>query len=394
MRASVRAVADLVPGELEAWRDLAVRALQPNPMFEPECLVPAARHLAGNDDVSLVVAEAEEDGRWHGCVPVRRAPSWRALRRPVLTTAVRRMIYDGTPLVDAGRSPEALACLVGGLRVASRAGQPGVAVLEWVDDGPVVPGLRRAARSAGAVLRVYESWERPVVLRRRSLRADERRSGKFLRNVRRLRRRLAAREGGPVQLTDRSRTAGAVDVLLSLESSGYKGAAGLAVGAVPGEREWFVAMCDGFRRQGRLHLYTLDVGRRVVAAQLLLRGDRGFFSLKTAYDERFAPYSPGIQLHLDVMERAGEATDAEWIDTCTYPGNETLLRLYPDRRSVASVVVATGGVTDRSVLRAVTAARTALGRNRRTSGRITGRALSSAAPAGRSATAAVATAVR
>jgi CelD/BcsL family acetyltransferase involved in cellulose biosynthesis len=392
MRASIRAVVDLAPGDLEAWRDLAARAFQPNPMFEPECLVPAARHLVGSDDVFVVVAE--EDGSWMGCVPVRRAASWRAVRRPVLTTAVRRMIYDGTPLVDARRSAEALACLLGGLQGAARTGEPGVAVLEWVDDGPVALDLGRAARSAGAVLRVYESWERPMVLRRDSVGLTGAHSAKFLRNLRRLRRRLATAEGGVVQLTDRSATKSAVDVLLSLESSGYKGAAGVAVGAVPGEREWFVAMCDGFREQGRLHLSTLDVGGRVVAAQLLVRGDGGFFSLKTAYDERVGPYSPGIQLHLDVMEHIRQATDAQWIDTCTYPGNETLLRLYPDRRSVASMVVATGGVTDRSVLRAVTAARRALGRNRRAAGRTTGMVANHAAPAGRSAMAAVATAVR
>jgi CelD/BcsL family acetyltransferase involved in cellulose biosynthesis len=392
MRASIRAVVDLAPGDLEAWRDLAARASQPNPMFEPECLVPAARHLAGSEDVSLVVAE--EDGSWLGCVPVRPAASWRAMRRPVLTTTVRRMIYDGTPLVDAGRSPEALACLVGGLQGAARAGRPGLTVLEWVDDGPVALDLERAARSAGAVSRVYESWERPMVLWRDPPPVDEAHSGKFLRNLRRLRRRLAAAGGGAVQLTDRSDTKGAVELLLSLESSGYKGAAGVAVGAVAGEREWFVAMCDGFREQGRLYLSTLDVGRRVVAAQLLIRGDGGFFSLKTAYDEGFGLYSPGIQLHLDVMEHLHRTTDAQWIDTCTYPGNETLLRLYPDRRSVASIVVATGGVTDRSVLRAVTAARKALGRNRRTAGRIAGTTANHAAPAGRSATAAVATAVR
>jgi CelD/BcsL family acetyltransferase involved in cellulose biosynthesis len=391
MRSSVRTVADLGPEDLEAWRDLAARALQPNPMFEPECLVPAARHLDGSGGALVV---AEEDGAWHACVPVRRAPSWRALRRPVLTTAVRRMIYDGTPLVDADRSAEALRCLLGGMRTEARAERAGIAVLDWVDDGPVALELARAARTAGAVLRVYETWERPMARRRARLDLRSQHSRKFLYNVRRLRRQLGEAGGAPVHMTDRSDVGEAVDVLLGLEAGGYKGASGLAVDANPGERQWFSAMCDGFRGEGRLHLYTLDVGGRTVAAQLLVRGGEGLFLLKTVYDEAYGAFSPGIQLHLDVIGHVHEATGAAWIDTCTYPGNETLLRLYPDRHTVASVVVAVGGAVDRSVLRAVTAARRALGRSRRTTGRITGRAPSSAEPAGRSATATLATAVR
>lgn len=383
---------DLSPDDLAAWRDLAARSVQPNPLFEPECVVPAVQHLAGRDAVLLAVAE--EGGRWYACVPLSPAPAWRRLRRPVLTSAVRRMIYDGTPLVDAERSVESLTTLLRGLRAAARGDRPGLVVLDWVDDGPAAADLRQASRSAGTVHRSYEVWERPMVLRDRSATAGQVHSAKFLRNLRRLRRRLASAEGGEVRLTDRSATEDAVQLLLAMESGGYKGATGVAADAVPGEREWFTAMCDGFREQGRLHVYTLDAGPRVVAVNLLVRGHEGLFSLKAAYDETFADYSPGVQLHLDVIDHVLDRTDVEWIDTCTYAGNETLLRLYPDRRTVASLVVATGGVADRSALRAVTAARSALGRTRRANGRMTGSAASSAAPSGRRAVAAVATAVR
>lgn len=392
MRFALVSPGDLSAGDLAAWRDLASRAVQPNPLFEPECLVPAVRSLAGREE--LLLAVAEEGGRWYACIPLCPAPAWRRLRRPVLTSAVRRMIYDGTPLVDAERSVESLTSLLRGLRAAARGDRPGLVVLDWVDDGPAAADLQRASRSAGTVYRAYEVWERPMVLRRDQSDYRAGHSRKFLYNTRRLRRRLAADEGGEVRLTDRSATADAVQLLLAMESGGYKGENGVAVATVRGEPEWFAAMCDSFRAEGRLHLYTLDAGPRAVAAQLLVRGQQGLFLLKTVYDEAFAAYSPGVQLHLDVIDHVHGATDAEWIDTCTYAGNETLLRLYPDRHSVASLVVATGGVADRSALWAVTAARSALGRTRRTSGRITGSAASSAAPSGRRAVAAVATAVR
>lgn len=382
MRSSVRAVSTLGPADLDAWRDLAARAVQSNPLFEPECLAPAARHVDGGRDIAVAVAE--EDGTWYACVPVRPARSWRAVRRPVLTTAVRRMTYDATPLVDADRPAEALAAVLRGLRAHARAGGPGLVVLDWHDDGPALTALEEAGRAAGVVHRRYHAWERPMVHLGGELDLSTMHSGKFRYNVRRMRRRLAEAEGSPVRMTDRRDAPEAVDLLLALEAGGYKGTTGVAIDANPGERQWFSAMCHEFRRQGRLRLYTLDVGPRAVAAELLLLGQRGLFLLKTVYDEAYAEYSPGIQLHLDVVGHEHDAGEVSWIDTCTYEGNDTLLRLYPDRRAVASVVVATGGLLDRSYLRAVAAARAALGRDRASAAVIAGgaRVAAGTAPAG------------
>jgi hypothetical protein len=60
---------------------------------------------------------------------------------------------------------------------------------------------------------------------------------------------------------------------------------------------------------------------------------------KMCYDKRYARYGPGVQLQIAAMEHFHAATDANWIDTCTYRDNETLLRLYPDRRLTAGVFV-------------------------------------------------------
>jgi hypothetical protein len=75
--------------------------------------------------------------------------------------------------------------------------------------------------------------------------------------------------------------------------------------------------------------------------------------LKVAYDESQAKYTPGVQLHLEVIDQLDAMTGVEWIDPCTYAKNDTLERMFPDRRSMSAIVVATGGLADRSVLRAV-----------------------------------------
>jgi CelD/BcsL family acetyltransferase involved in cellulose biosynthesis len=362
MRGTIRPVADLDTMAVGAWTDLATRVAQPNPLFEPDCLVPASRHLP--EGAAILMVSAEEAGQWFGCFPVKAEATWRAIRRPVFRTHVRRMMYDGVPLLDRDAGPDAAAAMLRSLQAVD---VPGITVFEWLDDGPVADVLGRSAHALGMPYRAYNRWERPIALRvpdgEDPLAA--RHSRKWLRNQERMLRRLGEELGTPVELRDRSDDRTAVDLLLGMEAAGHKGRNGVAVLTKPGEAAWFRAMCDGFRASGRLHVYALCAGSWTVALYLLVQAGEGLFAIKATYDESLSRFSPGIQLHLAVIRHVTTATDIGWIDTCTYQGNTTLLRLYPDRRRVSSTVVAHGGIADRLVLRAVTRARTVLGRDER-----------------------------
>jgi hypothetical protein len=352
-------ITELTAAELGSWRDLAEHAIEPNPLFEPGCLVPAAEHLPNGPGIALVIAESE--GRFFGCFPVHRVPpnarpsaAWGGVRRPTFTTQVIwRHRFDGTPLLAGERATEAATTLLSVLKDESHARNAGILVLEWLDaDGPVASQIAAAAAALRLPLYTHHSWSRPVVRRRPELTYREIHGGKFLRNLGRLRRQLDEKLGSELQLVDRSADASAVDELLAMEAAGYKGRSGVALAAFPGELEWFHEMCCRFRSEGRLVLYCLQAGDAVVAMQLMLRGGEGLFLLELTYDERWAHYRPGLQLHLDAIDRFHLATDAQWLDTCTYEDNETLLRMYPDRRTVSTVLVGIGGRIDRLFLRA------------------------------------------
>jgi len=130
---------------------------------------------------------------------------------------------------------------------------------------------------------------------------------------------------------------------------------------------WYVrAMCDRFRAERRLHVFTLETpDATVLAVQLSVTGGDTLFQLKTGYDERYRRFSPGLQLQLDVMDHVARSIDVARIDSCTYEGNEMLLRICPERREVANVVVAVGGRRDRAYLQALAGARRLAGRARR-----------------------------
>jgi hypothetical protein len=352
-------ITDLSDAEIGSWRDLAERAVEPNPLFEPGCLVPAAQHLPNGPGISLVIAESE--GRFFGCFPVYLVPAnarpcaaWGGIRRPTFTTqVVWRHRFDGTPLLAREQAPEAALTLLAVLSTESRALHAGILVLEWLDtDGPVASHVAAAASALGLPLYNYHSWSRPMVRRRDGLTYRQIHAPDTLKRLARKRRQLGRTLGGEVRLVDRSADAAAVDELFAIEAAGYKGRFGIALTAFPGEPEWFREMCDRFRSEGRLVVYSLEVGDTVVAMQLMLRGGEGLFDLVMTYDETYARFSPGMQLVIDAVDHFHETTDAQWLDTCTYEGNETSLRLYPDRRTVSTVLVAVGGQIDRLLLRA------------------------------------------
>jgi hypothetical protein len=347
----------LTEAETNAWRELAERAVEPNPFSEPGCLIPAARHLSSGADISLVIAE--EDGRFFGCFPtltvpagVRPSTSWRGVRRAAFTTEVLRVHYDGTPLLNGERGVEAAMALLSALGARDRNANAGILVLEKLDaDGPVSSCFVAAAAALRLPICTYHSWSRPMVRRREELTYRQIHGADTLQKLERKRLQLGEKLGGEVRLVDRSADASAIDNLIAIESAGWKGRAGVALASHPGEPEWLRELCDRFRSEHRLLLYCLQVRDTVLAMKLMVRGGEGLFSVSTVYDENYAHYSPGNQLLLETIDRFHEKTDARWIDTCTYEGNTTYLLMYPDRRTVSTVVLAVGGRVDRAWLR-------------------------------------------
>ncbi|HUB70866.1 MAG TPA: GNAT family N-acetyltransferase [Acidimicrobiales bacterium] len=362
----------LSTAQVAAWRRLAGEALAPNPGFEPQCVIPASRYLPRGGEMLLVAAE--EDGRFFGCFPVvrkgsqeRMSVSWPGMRRPALSTQVRRPSYDCTPLLSRERSAEAATTLLGALhayREWPKAGSFGLLVLDALDDGPVCTLLTSAAEQLGMPVHTYGSWRRPIVRRQSDPAAYGRaQSHKSHRELARKRRRLEDKLGAPLYVVDRSSDPRALDELVELEASGYKGTEGFALARQPGYAEWFKEMCSDFRSSGRFVLYSLEGGGTTVAMTAMLKGGEGYFGLLTAYDEDFSAYSPGTQLHVGAIGRFHDNTDAQWVDTCGAAGTQYLLNLYPDRRDVSTVIVAIGGTFDRACLACYVALRRVFGRD-------------------------------
>ena len=294
-------------------------------------MLPAARALGEWDEVA--VARVVAHGRWTACLPVRRYPRWHGLPHCIASWRHRYCLL-GTPLLARDAPAAELGSLLGALRAAGR----GLVAtgLDWVDaEGSVALALAQAAPTAVAL----DRFDRAAVLRRAEPDyLDGAVKGKHRREFRRLAAGLEQELGGELMVTDATGDPGAVEQFLRLELSGWKGAAGTALGSNPAHAEFLRQVAATFGR-GRAQLVLLGTEGRVVAARYSLRAGATDYCFKVAYDERYARYSPGRELELRQLERFQLDPALTRMDSCTAPDNQLFDRLWPDRRRLVTLCI-------------------------------------------------------
>jgi CelD/BcsL family acetyltransferase involved in cellulose biosynthesis len=334
MQHDVLPISELTARDVSAWRELGADALSPNPFAEPELVLAAARAWPA-DNLSLLAVRDGSD--WLGALPVRRARVWRGVPGTVLAAWRHAYCFLCTPLVRPAGHEDALAMLVRGALRASPAFS-----LDWCDaDGPLAGPLMGALHAEARVV-VLERFERAALYRReRDDYLERALSGRHRSGYRRRLRGLE-REVGPVTVRDDSDDPHALRRFLELERSGWKGQAGTAMACDPAHAGFFTEIARGFGHTGRFRMLSLMCGDRPIAMSNELVSGDSTFGFKMAFAEDLARYSPGIQLHMAVT-RSFHGRGLTRADSCTAPENETMNRLWPDRRALVSLVATRRG---------------------------------------------------
>jgi CelD/BcsL family acetyltransferase involved in cellulose biosynthesis len=350
--------ADIVPVEeisaaLEhSWRELAQRALEPNPFFEPDLVLPASRHLEGGDRVELLVVR--DGSSLRACIPLQRIARWRKLRFPGLMTWRHPYCYLGTPLVDRDCAGAAIDTLLEWLRRSSRPAK--YAALEWMNDGAVLAELEAGLERARLPMVRIESFERALLRVGASpLAIDE--PGETWKRLAR-RRRSLERDHGATRTSRDGADRASVDRFLALEASGWKAEGGTALASQNGDAQFFREMVGRFDDAGRVELrsYELVDGGTLAMACRLTAGPETF-CFKVGYDESYRKYAPGLQLEVDTIEETRAAAPGSAIDSCADPSNDFFNRLFPQRRALTTLLLPGSGVLAKPLVRAVPALR-------------------------------------
>ena len=351
MKARVVRVAELSARDELAWRELADRALEPNPFYEPDFLRLNARHFDRYGDTALVIAC--QGDTFKALLPIVGAERPRIPPRRVATTGARPTAVRplGTPIVDADEAEESLGAVLDALHDGAVAGRwPGVVVLDRLHaDGPVAGALRRVCRDRGTPAVTKDRWERGMVRRDGAWKDPLTPSRR--KQIGRTRRSLARDGGGDVTVTDGTAEPSAVADFLAMEAAGWKGReGGLAFARDPRTAAWFKEWWERWAASGRLHALTLRVAETPVAMEIFVRAGEGLFDFRSAYDERYAKHGPGAMVLYDAMQHLYEQTDAAWIDSSTDKDNRFLLEMLPERRTLCTMVIATGRVLDKAAV--------------------------------------------
>lgn len=353
---AVRVVDPLaLTGEMAAaWDALARDASEPNPFAERWCLQSALHLLDPQRRARLVMVMAEDGGPLIGVMPV--APAMRYGRLPLrhVTGWSHPNHFLGLPLVRAGVEVIFWSILLGWCDAAPWA-RTLLHVPRLTEDGPLHRALIEVARGRGAGAETVHREARALLDSDLSPDAywDAAVRGKKRKELRRQQHRLA--ETGAVDFR-RWRAGEAaepwIDGFLELEARGWKGRAGSALASGGDTEAWFRAIVAGAAAAGRLDMRALDLDGRPIAMLINFLCPPGGFSFKTAFDEDYARFSPGVLLqraNLDLLDDAR----IDWVDSCAAPGHPMIDSIWRERRTLLWINVPLAGAADRWRFRAL-----------------------------------------
>ncbi len=325
-----------------AFADLCARSDAANPFMSPAA-VKAARAFTGDDDLVVLSARNETMparpliGLW---VLRRMRDVWSLGVEVLQTPAVPRYECHSAPVLDRDHAEMALAAMIRHLQDV-----PGLPRIIRATSWPVALSTSLPDRVSTTLA---EQWQRAV------LSVDAAQDGESHLKAsmgsaykKRMAQERALHRAGCVEIVS-LRKADAVAAFadfLVLEQAGWKGKAGTALADLAHEAAYMRGNVEAYAAADRMSVDVIRLDGAPVAMGLIIEAGSGSTFWKTAFDEGFARFSPGVLLDMAVTRRlfregrpvldSGmmEFTDP---DTQIWSGRTTFARVTLDLGSGAS----------------------------------------------------------
>jgi CelD/BcsL family acetyltransferase involved in cellulose biosynthesis len=339
-----------------AWDALVLQASEPNVFNERWYLHPALEQFDRAENVRLFTLWSGEPGQSNmlALMPLAAEKSYGRWPVPHWQNWLHPNAFLGTPLVRKGYETAFWQTLISHID-----NEPGKALFLHIngmtDGGDIQQALQALCAAQSRRSAVVHSTQRAFLQSDSSPAAyfEDAVRGKKRKELRRQKNRLS--EEGTLTFHRSDGASGLADwtqEFLTLERQGWKGNNGSALDCADDTRNLFCTALAGAAQNGQLELLDLRLDGKPLAMLVNFLAAPGSFSYKTAFDEEFSRFSPGVLLQIEnlaLLEREGVA----WCDSCAAQDHPMIDGLWTGRRTIARYSVAIGGSGRRSLFSAL-----------------------------------------
>jgi CelD/BcsL family acetyltransferase involved in cellulose biosynthesis len=318
------------------WRALSERAIEPNAYYLPDWELAVNASAPGRTGASALAAWS--DGRLIGLTPIISLSRAYGIPLPALVSAHPYGTLC-TPSLDRANADDAASQL---LWTAREAGAHALIQREVALDGPTMKAFTNALSDDGLAPRILNSHVRACLDATREADAllREALGPKKLKELRRQQHRLAEHGAVSFEVARSPREiSSAIESFLTLEASGWKGKRGTALAQVEGDAAFIRRAASALAESGQCEIVTLRAGETPLASGIVLRHQSRAFFFKLGVDERFAKFSPGVQLTIELTRHLCADGAIASADSTASPDHPMINPIWRGRFAIGDVLI-------------------------------------------------------
>jgi CelD/BcsL family acetyltransferase involved in cellulose biosynthesis len=323
-----------------AWSDLLTRADAPNVFMDPT-LVQVACGIAPKAQHRALLAWKSVAGRrqlvgvWSFAVGRARRS---VLPMRALTIPAYEHGYLATPVVDRDYIDETLDAMLDG--IVNDARLPKIISLDSMSaEGPVYEALGRVLAKRGSAPCMFARMQRPKLQSDLDGKAylEKAISGSTRKKLRQNRRKLAEK-GILASLVaiEPAAVRAALEEFLSMEASGWKGREGTALLSSAADAAFLRGAVGALADHGCAAIHSLYLDGKPISMQIVVRAGAAAFTWKTAYDETFRDFSPGMLLFEDYTAAFLADQNIAFVDSCSFD-DSGYMATWTERQAIADL---------------------------------------------------------
>ncbi len=336
----------------DAWQRLMDTAVHRNLMFDPDFLIPAFKHFA-DGAVQVLIVEAPYRNGFStsavlcGLLPLKKQPNRFRSLTSGHETWIHEQCFDGTPLLRDDCASEVLHAICDHLATQEKTISLRLDTVS--NEGRFAEVLTNVLRERHVSPFTRDSYTRACL--RPEFDAETYFEKHVSKSVAKTQRRLSRRleERGAVSLTayrDADSATTMIEHFLRLEASGWKGESGTALKCQTANREFFQEMVERCLSKEKLSFLTVQLDGQPIAMLCDLYSGGIGYSFKTAFDDSLREFSPGMMAELRNIEYMHDL-GIEFMDSCAMPENQTINRIWGQRRRFQNLTIPLGGPLSR-----------------------------------------------